>query len=42
VLEAVVAWVGGHALEFAQRDGERALTELARRDGGIIGFKTPR
>ena len=35
---AVVAWAGAHALEFAPLEGERALTALAERDGGVIGF----
>jgi hypothetical protein len=34
---AVVAWAGAHALEFAPEEGERALAELAQRDG-LIGF----
>jgi len=34
----IVAWAGAHALEFAPREGERALTKLARRDEGLIGF----
>jgi hypothetical protein len=35
---AVVAWAAAHALEFAPKEGERALTDLAQRDSGIISF----
>ena len=35
---AVVVWAGSHALEFAPRNGERALEDLARQDHGIVGF----
>lgn len=35
---AVVAWAGAHALEFAPREGERALQGVAHRDQGIVGF----
>jgi hypothetical protein len=34
----VVAWSGAHALEFAPEEGERALTELARRERSLAGF----
>ena len=34
----VVGWAAAHALEFAPQEGERALTDLASRERGIIGF----